>query len=178
MKQIIISAVAVLAIAAPAVAQDVAVGEKEFRKCKACHMIQDAEGTDIVKGGGVGPNLWNVVGRKVASQEGYAYGDGIKEVAEMNPDLVWTEEELVAYVTNPNDWLEAKTGDAAAKTKMTFKLAKGQADVAAYLASVSPDAPAADAAAAPAADAAAAPAADAAAEPAAEGESTEAPATN
>lgn len=169
MKQIIISALAVLAVASPALAQDVATGEKEFRKCKACHMIQDASGTDIVKGGGVGPNLWNVVGRKVASQEGYAYGDGIKEAAEMNPDLVWTEEELAAYVTNPNDWLESKTNDAAAKTKMTFKLNKGQADVAAYLASVSPDAAGA---------AAAAPAADAAAAPAAEGESTEAPATN
>lgn len=170
MKQIIISAAAVLALAAPAVAQDAAAGEKEFRKCKACHMIQDAAGTDIVKGGGVGPNLFNVVGRKIASQEGYAYGEGIKEAAEMNPDLVWTEEELAAYVTNPNDWLESKTNDPAAKTKMTFKLNKGQPDIAAYLASVSPDA----GAAAPAADAAAEPAA----EPAAEGESTEAPATN
>ncbi|AUH63884.1 c-type cytochrome [Paracoccus zhejiangensis] len=166
MKQIIISAVATLALVSPALAQDVATGEKEFRKCKACHMIQDASGTDIVKGGGVGPNLWNVVGRKVAGQEGYAYGDGIKEAAEMNPDLVWTEEELAHYITNPNDWLEAKTNDPAAKTKMTFKLNKGQADVAAYLASVSPDA------------GAAAPAADAAAAPAAEGESAEAPATN
>ncbi|TRW97713.1 cytochrome C [Paracoccus sp. M683] len=142
MKPIIISIAAAFAVATPAFAQDVANGEKEFRKCKACHMIQDAEGTDIVKGGGVGPNLWNVVGRKIASQEGYSYGAGILEAAEMNPDLVWTQEDLVAYITNPNDWLEAKTGDAAAKTKMTFKLNKGQEDVAAYLASVSPDAPA------------------------------------
>ena len=168
MKPAIISFAAVLALATPALSQDAAIGEKEFRKCKACHMIQDAAGTDIVKGGGVGPNLWNVVGRKIAAQEGYSYGAGIMEAAEANPDLVWTEEELVAYVTNPNDWLEAKTGDAAAKTKMTFKLNKGQADVAAYLASVSPDAPAGDAAAAPAADSAAP--ADAAA--------TEAPASN
>lgn len=177
MKLAIISAAAALAVATPALSQDAAVGEKEFRKCKACHMIQDAAGTDIVKGGGVGPNLWNVVGRKIAGQEGYAYGDGIKEAAEMNPDLVWTEEELAAYITNPNDWLESKTNDPAAKTKMTFKLAKGQADVAAYLASVSPDAPSAGEAA-PAADAAAEPAADAAAEPAAEGESSETPPSN
>lgn len=155
------------AFAAPAFAQDVANGEKEFRKCKACHMIKDADGTDIVKGGGVGPNLWNVVGRKVASQEGYSYGAGILEAAEMNPDLVWTEEELVAYITNPNDWLNEKTNDPAAKTKMTFKLNKGQPDVAAYLASVSPDAPAGDAAAA-----------EPAAEPAAEGESTAEPVKN
>lgn len=142
MKLALVSVAAVLAAASPVFSQDVANGEKEFRKCKACHMIQDADGNDIVKGGGVGPNLWNVVGRKIAGQEGYKYGAGITEAAEMNPDLVWTEEELAHYITNPNDWLEAKTDDPKAKTKMTFKLNKGQEDVAAYLASVSPDAPA------------------------------------
>lgn len=130
-------------LAMPAMAQDAgdaAAGEKEFRKCKACHMIQSAEGEDIVKGGKTGPNLWGVVGRKIAAQEDFKYGEGILEAAEMNPDLVWTEEELASYITDPNAWLEEKTGDAAAKTKMTFKLNKGQADVAAYLASVSPEA--------------------------------------
>lgn len=153
----------VLFAAAPAFAQDASVGENEFKKCKACHMIQDASGTDIVKGGKIGPNLFNVIGRKVASQEGFNYGDGILEAAEMNPDLVWTEEELATYVTDPNAWLLEKTGDDKAKTKMTFKLRAKQPDVAAYLASVSPDAAAAGDAAAPAADAPAAdaPAADA-----------------
>lgn len=128
-------------IALPAFADDAgdpAAGEKEFKKCKACHMIQSADGEDIVKGGKTGPNLWGVVGRKIASQEGFKYGEGILEAAEMNPDLVWTEEELAKYVTNPNAWLEEHTGDPKAKTKMTFKLNKNQADVAAYLASVAP----------------------------------------
>lgn len=156
MKPAIISFAAVLALATPALSQDVATGEKEFRKCKACHMIQDADGTDIVKGGGVGPNLWNVVGRKVASQEGYAYGDGLKSVAEANPDLVWDEAALAEYMTNPQDWIDANGGSG--KTKMTFKLNKGQADVAAYLASVSPDAGAAGGAAGGAAADSAAPA--------------------
>lgn len=138
MKLAVISSTIALALAAPAFAQDVALGEKEFRKCKACHMIQDAEGDDIVKGGKTGPNLFNIVGRKIAAQEDFKYGAGILEAASMNSDLVWTEEELVAYVTDPNAWLKEKTGDDAAKTKMTFKLRKAQADVAAYLASVSP----------------------------------------
>ena len=138
MKPAIISLAAILALATPALSQDVATGEKEFRKCKACHMIQDADGTDIVKGGGVGPNLWNVVGRKIAAQEGYAYGDGLKSVAEANPDLVWDEAALAEYITKPQDWIDANGGSG--RTKMTFKLNKGQADVAAYLASVSPGA--------------------------------------
>ena len=141
MKLAIISSTIALALAAPAFAQDVDAGEKEFRKCKACHMIQDADGTDIVKGGKTGPNLFNIVGRAVAAEEGFKYGEGILEAASMNADLVWTEEELAAYVTDPNAWLKEKTGDDAAKTKMTFKLKTGQEDIAAYLASVSPDAP-------------------------------------
>ena len=55
-----------LTAAAPAFAQDAAVGEKEFNKCKACHMIQDESGKDVVKGGKTGPNLWGIVGREIA----------------------------------------------------------------------------------------------------------------
>ena len=39
-------------------------GEKEFNKCKACHTIQAPDGTDVVKGGKTGPNLYGVVGRQ------------------------------------------------------------------------------------------------------------------
>ena len=53
MKTTLIGAVLGAAIAFPAFAQDVANGEKEFRKCKACHMIQSPAGEDIVKGGKV-----------------------------------------------------------------------------------------------------------------------------
>nr|2BGV_X Chain X, CYTOCHROME C-550 [Paracoccus versutus] len=119
---------------------DAAKGEKEFNKCKACHMVQAPDGTDIVKGGKTGPNLYGVVGRKIASVEGFKYGDGILEVAEKNPDMVWSEADLIEYVTDPKPWLVEKTGDSAAKTKMTFKLGKNQADVVAFLAQHSPDA--------------------------------------
>jgi cytochrome c len=49
---------------------------------------------------------------------------------------VWDEALLAAYVADPAAWLKEQTGDSAAKSKMSFKLAKGGADVAAYLASV------------------------------------------
>lgn len=150
MKAAIVGAVLGATLAIPAIAQeagDPAVGETEFRKCRACHMIRDDSGTDIVKGGAIGPNLWNVMGAKIASEEGFRYGDGILAAAEANPELVWNEEEMVAYVTDPAAWVKEKSGDPAAKSKMTFKLNKNQADVAAYLTTVSPDAPEAEAAA-------------------------------
>ena len=178
MKISLYATLATLALALPAAAQDAAAGdaakgENEFKKCKACHMIQDEAGTDIVKGGKTGPNLYGIVGKKPASQEGFKYGEGIMELAEMKPDMVWDEETLAAYVTDPTKFLQEQTGDPKAKTKMTFKLAKNQADIVAFLKVHSPDAPDGDengddkddSAAAPAApaDAAAAAPADAAA---------------
>ncbi|MBU2958182.1 cytochrome C [Paracoccus sp. 1_MG-2023] len=127
--------------AAHAQAGDPEQGESEFRKCRSCHMIQDDEGRDIVRGGRVGPNLWNIVGSPVAHQDDYRYGDGLLAVREAMPDFVWTEEELVAYVTDPTAWVREKTGDDRARSKMTFKLNRNQADLAAFLAANSPDAP-------------------------------------
>ncbi|MCF1708495.1 cytochrome C [Tabrizicola sp. J26] len=122
-------------VAAPVFAEgDAAKGENEFKKCKACHAITAPDGTDIVKGGKVGPNLYGVVGRPLASVEGFAYGDGIKEAA--GKGLVWDEAMIAAYVADPTKWLEEQTGDPKAKSKMSFKLPKGGEDVAAYLASV------------------------------------------
>ncbi|KRW96797.1 cytochrome C [Paracoccus sp. PXZ] len=142
MKISIYATLAAATLALPAVAQDgdAAKGEKEFNKCKACHMVQAPDGTDIVKGGKTGPNLYGIVGRKIASEEGFKYGDGILEVAEKNPDMVWTEAELIEYVTDPKPWLVKQTGDSGAKTKMTFKMGKNQADVVAFLTQHSPDA--------------------------------------
>ncbi|WP_415393401.1 c-type cytochrome [Paracoccus sp. SJTW-4] len=133
---------ATLALAVPAVAQDgdAEKGQKEFNKCKACHMVQAPDGTDIVKGGKTGPNLYGIVGSKPAAEEGFKYGEGILELAEKNPDMVWDEASLIEYMTDPGAYLKAHTGDDKAKTKMTFKLNKNQADVAAFLAAHSPEA--------------------------------------
>ncbi|MBB1497805.1 cytochrome C [Paracoccus sp. MC1862] len=165
MKTSLIATLATLALSLPVAAQelsgDPAAGESEFRKCKACHMIQDEAGTDIVKGGRTGPNLYGVYGRAYAAEEGYKYGEGLLELAETNPGQVWDEEHLIEYVTDPTAYVKEKTGDPAAKSKMTFKLNKNQADIVAFLAQHSPNAAGAaggDAAAA-GGDAAAAPAA-------------------
>lgn len=131
MKYALIAAATLLA--APAFAQDAAKGEAEFKKCKACHAIVADDGTEIQKGGKTGPNLYGVIGRPVAALD-YAYGDSIKAVGAAG--AIWDEATLAAFIADPSAWLKEQTGDAAAKSKMTFKLAKGGADVAAYLASV------------------------------------------
>lgn len=113
---------------------DAAVGEKEFSKCKACHSIIAADGSAVVKGGKVGPNLFGVIGRPAASLPGFKYGPSI--LAAGAKGLVWDEALLSTYVQDPTAFLKDYLGDDAAKSKMTFKMAKKSEDVAAYLASL------------------------------------------
>jgi cytochrome c len=135
-KFTLIASFALATLAAPAFAGDAAKGEAEFKKCKACHSIIADDGTAIVKGGKVGPNLYGVIGRQVGGVADFAYGDSLKAAGA--DGTLWDEATLTAYVVDPTAWLKTKTGDAAAKSKMSFKLAKGGEDVAAYLASVKP----------------------------------------
>lgn len=133
-----LAAVTLLAalLATPALAGDPVAGETTFKKCKACHMIVAPDGTEIQRGGKVGPNLFGVVGRPIASFADFKYGDSI--LAAGADGTVWDEAMIAAYVIDPSAWLKEKTGDAGAKSRMSFKLAKGGEDVAAYLASLNP----------------------------------------
>lgn len=131
-----IAALALATLAAPAFAGDAAKGEADFKKCKACHAIITDDGTEIQKGGKTGPNLYGVIGRQIGTAADFKYGDSI--VAAGADGTVWDEAALAAYVADPTAWLKTKTGDDGAKSKMTFKLAKGGEDMAAYLASVKP----------------------------------------
>ena len=82
---------------------DAVMGEKIFKKCMACHAI--AEKTNKV-----GPYLVGVVGRAVATVEGYTYSDSMREYAATG--AVWDEPTLQAYLENPKA--------VVAKTKMVF----------------------------------------------------------
>lgn len=135
MKHLILPLVLALGTAAPVMAGDASKGEAEFKKCKACHAIVAADGTEIVKGGKTGPNLFGVIGRTVGTEPDFAaYGDALKTIGAAG--RVWDETALAAFVANPSAWVQEASGDPAAKSKMTFKLAKGGEDVAAYLSSL------------------------------------------
>ena len=103
----------------------VEAGAKEVKKCAACHSFEDGGPNKI------GPNLHGVVGRKVASHEGFAYSNALIEFGGE-----WTYERLSCFIHNPRDCVPG--------SKMTFagvKKDSSRADVIAYLRSISPDAP-------------------------------------
>lgn len=129
MKRLILSA-ALIALALPAMAGDAAKGEVAFKQCKSCHAVTKPDGTEVVKGGKTGPNLWGVVGRVAGTEEGFKYGESLAASA-----VTWDEAGIAAWVADPGAFLEAKLGEGA-KSKMTFKLKAGGEDVAAYLATL------------------------------------------
>lgn len=135
MKISLYATLAAFVLATPALAGgDPAKGEKEFSKCKACHSITAPDGTEIVKGAKVGPNLYGVVGRTAGTYPEFKYKDSLIALGETG--FAWSEEEIAHYVRDPNKFLKEKLDDKKAKSGMAFKLAKGGEDVAAYLASV------------------------------------------
>ncbi len=80
----------VLGHSLPASAQDAALGEKIFLKCKACHQIGEGARN------GVGPNLNGLIGRKSGSVEGYSYSEANK-----TSGLTWDEDTFREYIKNP-----------------------------------------------------------------------------
>ena len=74
---------------------DVAHGEKVFKKCVACHVVE--------KGGQnkIGPALYGVVGRKVASISDYKYSKALTEYGKE-----WTFEELNGFLRKPSSWVK------------------------------------------------------------------------
>ena len=112
-------AVAALPTTAALAEGDAEKGEAVFKKCKACHVVDEAKNR-------VGPHLVNIVGRKTASVEGYKYSDAM--AAKGAEGVVWDEANLDAYLAKPKDFVPG--------TKMTFAgLSKPEdrADVIAYL---------------------------------------------
>ncbi|MCT4556827.1 MAG: c-type cytochrome [Pelagimonas sp.] len=150
MKFLHIAALTAVALAGPAFAGDADAGKKAFKACKSCHAVKNGDET-IVKGGKTGPNLYGIMGRQAGTVEKFKYGKSIVEAGEGG--LVWDEETLIAYIHNPKAYLSEVLGSSA-KSKMSYKMKKKDiekgvdADIAAFLLSVSPDAAPAEAEAA------------------------------
>ncbi|HLT02465.1 MAG TPA: cytochrome c family protein [Geminicoccaceae bacterium] len=109
-------------IGARLAAADVDRGARAARVCAACHSFD--------KGGAnrVGPPLWDVVGRDIASLD-FSYSDALAE-----KEGEWDYENLDAFLAGPRDW--------APGTKMAFvgvRKPEDRADLILYLRSLSDD---------------------------------------
>lgn len=74
------------------------VGEAGFARCSACHSI-DKGGQD-----GVGPNLYGVVGRRIAASPTYPYSEALKD-----KDIRWSLSELDRFIRDPSRYAPGTT---------------------------------------------------------------------
>ncbi len=90
MRATVVGILASVLVSSAALAQDAALGEKVFVKCKVCHQVGETAKN------AVGPELNGVIGRKAGSVEGYSYSDKMKSAG-----LTWAEDSLSEYLKNP-----------------------------------------------------------------------------
>ena len=80
-------------------------GKKVYKKCAACHSINQDGANKI------GPKLYNVVGRTVGSISDYKYSKALTSYGKE-----WTFEELNAFLIKPATWIKGnKMGFAGLK---------------------------------------------------------------
>lgn len=135
MRVYVLTGFLTLALGQAALAADPVRGAREFAKCKACHTLEGPDGAVVVMGGLTGPNLYGVIGRRAGTAAGYRRYSPAMQAAGRS-GLIWTEALLADYVADPEGFLRQRTGDSNAQTAMSYRMARGQADVAAYLAQV------------------------------------------
>ncbi len=96
-------------------------GQKAARKCVSCHTFTPGGKNRI------GPNLWSILGQKVAAVSGFAYSTAMQ-----NHPGEWGYEELFTFLEKPRRIVPG--------TKMSFagiRKAQARADLILYLRSLS-----------------------------------------
>jgi cytochrome c len=99
---------------------DVEAGKKVAKKCLQCHTFEQGGKAKL------GPNLWGIVGAKIAQIGGFSYS---KALSSKNNET-WTAENLNQFLYKPRDFAKG--------TKMSFaglKKAQDRANLVAYMAS-------------------------------------------
>jgi cytochrome c len=92
-------------------------GEKVFRRCQACHTLEDG-GQELR-----GPNLHGVFGRQAGTKDGYKFSNAFEA-----SEVTWTEKTLDQFLAEPRTFI--------AGNKMAFPAVRkpeDRADLIAYL---------------------------------------------
>lgn len=121
-------AVAAVLICAPA-AQ---AGERLWADCRTCHAVIAPDGTVLARGGRSGPNLFGISGRAAAADRDFAFYSASMRAA-ASAGLRWNEDNFVAYLANPDQFLRAVTGDPQASAEMHVQMVQGGREIYAYL---------------------------------------------
>lgn len=94
-----------------------ALGEKVFKKCKACHQVGEGAKSRV------GPILTGIVNGPAGAVDGFKYSKPMTQAAE--DGLIWSESELAAFLAKPRSYMKG--------TKMSFPGLRKEADQTAVI---------------------------------------------
>lgn len=106
---------------------DVASGEKVFKKCAACHTVEEGGANKV------GPALWNIVNAPSGAVEGFGYSSALTAHSGTEGSE-WNYENLNKFLLKPKAFIKG--------TAMGFagiKKEQDRADIIAYLRTLSND---------------------------------------
>lgn len=112
MAGLLISSVGTGAAQAQTIEGDVTAGEKVYKKCKACHVVDEEKNK-------VGPHLVAIIDRPAAAVDGFKYSKAMIKSAE--DGLVWDVANLTEYLAAPKKMIKG--------TKMAFAGLKKPDDI-------------------------------------------------
>ncbi len=106
---------------------DAAKGKTVFKKCKACHTIEEGGKNRV------GPKLFGVMGRQAGTVPKFRYSKSY--VAAGEKGLVWNDDAVFEYLADPKAFIRKASDNDKARSKMVFKLKNEAArwDVIEYL---------------------------------------------
>ena len=74
-------------------------GQRAFRKCQACHTVEEGGANRV------GPNLWNVVNRPVAAADGFGYSTAMTGYSE-DGGKAWDFDALNNFLHAPKKYIK------------------------------------------------------------------------
>jgi cytochrome c len=84
------TAVGLILLCTPALAQDKDAEVAFNNACRTCHTVREGDNR-------LGPSLYGVIGRKAGSLPNYNYSESMKKA-----DIVWDKNNLGRFITNPD----------------------------------------------------------------------------
>jgi cytochrome c2 len=87
-------------------------GRKRFTACAVCHTVKEGEPARI------GPNLFGIVGKPAGAADGFAYSKAMSEAG-----IVWTEDNLNAFLENPQGFMRGNRMGFAGEKNPEYRAA-------------------------------------------------------
>ncbi len=114
----------------------VAADDGVWRDCRTCHVVESPGGEVLARGGRSGPNLYGIAGAPIAGDGNFRfYTDDLRAAGATGAR--WNESNFVAYMSDPDQFLQEVTNNPDAEGGMHVQLRSGARDVFEFLQSLS-----------------------------------------